>query len=241
MNPRIGDGYMDLYFIGEIIHNNENCGDMIVDNNIHFYNLQDVSQLVVGESAATCLVTQWAKSDLGKLHINEDKFNKMFLVDGYKLDSTSLSKHIKLFEDKIGTNKPLKFDAYFKDINVQFGKYDVDVIFDYTMCFSVKMDALGARELLFDCIVMTSAANVKAENDIIHMNLIEHKVNLNTDGANRDAPRRNTMDMTVNEYREFLEDFSFTVSEFKKWLNDVVLRGDRVHFPYIVEEFKTSL
>jgi hypothetical protein len=240
-NPSIGNGNMDFFFLGELIHNNENCGDMIVDNNIHFYNVQDQSQLVVGESAATCLVTQWAKSDLGQLYINEEKFNKMFLVDGYKLDTTSLSKHIKIFEEKVGSNKPLKFHANFKDIKVQFGKYDVDVIFDYTLCFSVKMDLLGARELMYDCIVMSSAANVRADNQVIHMDLIEHKVNLNTDGANRDAPKRNTMEMTVNEYREFLEDFSFTVSEFKKWLNDVVLRGDRVLFPYRVDEFQTSL
>lgn len=112
---------------------------------------------------------------------------------------------------------------------------------DYTVCFSVKMDLLGARELIHDCIVMSSAANIKAENEVMHIDLIEHKVNLGTEGANRDAPKRNSMDMTVNEYREFLEDFSFTVSEFKKWLNDVVLRGDRVKFPYRVDEFGTSL
>jgi hypothetical protein len=163
------------------------------------------------------------------------------LVKGYKLDSTTLGKHIKIFEEKIGANKPLKFTADFKDIKVQFGKYDVDAIFDYTMCFTVKMDVLGARELMNDCIVMTSALNVKSENQVMHINLIEHKVNLNTDGANRDAPKSNSMEMTVNEYREFLEDFSFTVSEFKKWLNDVVLRGDRVLFPYTIEEFETSL
>jgi hypothetical protein len=163
------------------------------------------------------------------------------LVKGYKLDSTTLGKHIKIFEEKIGANKPLKFTADFKDIKVQFGKYDVDAIFDYTMCFTVKMDVLGARELMNDCIVMTSALNVKSENQVMHINLIEHKVNLNTDGANRDAPKSNSMEMTVNEYREFLEDFSFTVSEFKKWLNDVVLRGDRVLFPYTIDEFETSL
>jgi len=47
---------MDFFFLGELIHNNENCGDTIVDNKIHFYNLQDQSQLVVGESAATCML-----------------------------------------------------------------------------------------------------------------------------------------------------------------------------------------
>lgn len=47
--------------------------------------------------------------------------------------------------------------------------------------------------------------------------------------------------MTQNEYREFIEDVSSTTNEFKNWLNDVVLRGDRVKFPYSFDEFQTSL
>ena len=47
--------------------------------------------------------------------------------------------------------------------------------------------------------------------------------------------------MTANEYREFLEDFSFTAAEFKKWMNDVVLRGNRVVWPYSMDEFETFL
>jgi hypothetical protein len=238
-DPNIGNGNLDFFFLGELIRDGQNCGTTIVDNNIHFYDLKDVSQIVIGESAMTCMMNQWAKSDLSKLHINEAKFNELFGVSGYKLDTTSLKPHLKIFEEKIGANKPLKISAYFEEFTVEYGKYDVDVVMDYTVCFSVSMDLLGTRELIHDCIVMTSAANVRAENEILRIDLIEHKVNLATEGANRDAPRRNSMDMTVNEYREFLEDFSFTVSEFKKWLNDVVLRGDRVTFPYMVEEFDT--
>ena len=240
-SPNIGNGYMDLFFLGELIHNNENCGDTIVDNNIHFYNLQDQSQLVIGESAFQCIANQWAKSDLGKLHINEQKFNELFGVQGYKLNTTSMAPHIKLFQEKMGKDKPLRFNAEFRDIKVQFGKFDVDVIFNYELCFNVFLDLLGAKEIFYDCIVMSTAANVRTENEVMHIDLIEHKVNLNTEGANRDAPKRNALNLTVNEYREFLEDFSFTASEFKKWLNDVVLRGDRITFPYTMDEFQTSV
>jgi hypothetical protein len=62
---------MDFFFLGELIRNDEHCFDTIVDNNIHFYNVEDQSQFVIGESAATCMVNQFAKSDLGKLNINE--------------------------------------------------------------------------------------------------------------------------------------------------------------------------
>lgn len=39
IDPIIGNGHMDMFFLGELIHNNEDCGDMIVDNNIHFYDI----------------------------------------------------------------------------------------------------------------------------------------------------------------------------------------------------------
>jgi len=88
---------------------------------------------------------------------------------------------------------------------------------------------------------MTTAANLRTESEVMHIDILENKLNLDNMGSNREAPKRNTMDITANEYREFLEDFSFTASEMKKWLNDVVLRGDKVKFPYNLEEFQTFL
>ena len=109
------------------------------------------------------------------------------------------------------------------------------------MCFRIKLDEAGSKELMYDCLHLTSAALVRTDDQIMHIELIEHKLNLDNAGANREAPKRNNMDMTSNDYREFLEDFSFTVSEFKKWLNMVIFRGNRVKFPYKMEEFKTSV
>jgi len=46
--------------------------------------------------------------------------------------------------------------------------------------------------------------------------------------------------MTTNDYQQFVEDFSFTASEFKKWLNDVVLRNG-IPTPYTMAEFDTEI
>lgn len=62
-----------------------------------------------------------------------------------------------------------------------------------------------------DCLEMTTTANVRAENDILHIKVLENRLNLDTKGANRMAPKRENMGMTANDYREFLEDMSFTV------------------------------
>jgi len=53
-NPVIGPGYLDVWTLGEVVWNSEDCGDIIVDNNIHFYDILDESQFVIGESAFTC-------------------------------------------------------------------------------------------------------------------------------------------------------------------------------------------
>lgn len=190
----------------------------------------------------TCMANQWAKSPLGKLHLSEHHFNELFMLKGDKMgtDSTSIKNHIKIFEEKLGKNVALDFNIEFKDIDVQFGKYEVDVIANYQMCITV-LGHKSKKELLYDCFAFTSAANVHNRDQILHIDLMEHRLNLNGETANREAPRRNKMDMTTNEYREFLEDVSFTVSECKTWLNDVILRGNKVRFPYAVEEFKTTL
>lgn len=233
---------MDMYLLGETIFNGENCKDTIVDNNLHFLSGSDHSQLVIGESALTCMANQWAKSPIGKLHLNEHQFNELFKLKGDKIatDSTSIKNHIKIFEEKLGKNVDLDFSVDFKNINIELGKYEVDLIANYEMCVKFQMHK-NKKELMYDCFAFTSAANIHNRDQILHIDLMEHRLNLNGETANREAPKRNNMDLTTNEYREFLEDISFTVSEAKTWLNDVVLRGNKVRFPYAVEEFKTTL
>ena len=43
------------------------------------------------------------------------------------------------------------------------------------------------------------------------------------------------MNMTMNEYREFMEDVQSTAATLMKWNNDVILRGDRIVFPYAMD------
>lgn len=36
--PRVGDGELDMYFVGDWMYDNQRCSTPIVDNNLHFYN-----------------------------------------------------------------------------------------------------------------------------------------------------------------------------------------------------------
>lgn len=196
----------------------------------------------------SCFANQMAKSEIGKLDITAEKFNKMFGVKGYLLNTYTVGQYIKIFKEKLGNDELLTADVQFKDVKVAFGKYEVDVIIDYTMCFAIKTAKFntkhkeeGMKELMYDCIVMNTAMDVRSSNNHLHIKLIDHKVNLDTDGANRDAPKRDTMGLTVNEYREFIEDFSTATSVFKNWLNNFVLTGDNILFPYSIGEYDTTL
>ena len=51
---------------------------------------------------------------------------------------------------------------------------------------------------------------------------------------------RNGMNLTPNEYREFLSTFGFTNNYMKKWMNDVVFRNG-VRFPYNMSEIYTTI
>lgn len=70
----------------------------------------------------------------------------------------------------------------------------------------------------------------------------EHKFNIDEVHGQRTKPKRSSMfELSEEDYQTFIEDFELTLSEFKRWMNDVVLRGDRVVFPYKLDEFKTFL
>lgn len=115
--PTIENGYMDLFMVGAFdwTQAEESCESVgFANNNIHFYNNAQVSQIVLTDSAATCAANQIAKSPIGHLEFTNEKWNQFWHVDEPAfLDTTSLKKHIKIFEEKVGPNEPLKVDVTF--------------------------------------------------------------------------------------------------------------------------------
>lgn len=60
------------------------------------------------------------------------------VANGWKLDTSALQKHIPLFQDKMGKHKELDIRIKTKSWDVQFGKYDTDIIAQYTLCLDVR-------------------------------------------------------------------------------------------------------
>jgi hypothetical protein len=120
-----------------------------------------------------------------------------------------------------------------------FGQFDTDVVIEYQINLGFMDDNTG-EELLYDEIRMVTSADIEAQNDIVMINLLNNKIDTASHFGNKKLPIRNSMDMTENDYREFLSTLGFTLNYLKKWLNDVVLRNGII-FPFNTHEFDTSL
>jgi hypothetical protein len=144
-----------------------------------------------------------------------------------------------IFKNKIGPNKMMKIATSYKDINVMLGQFDVDTIIEYTLCIAFYQDDSKQKELLYDELKMVTSFNMKIDNDVAFITILNNKLDLPKKNM-KEEPVRNSMEMTDNEYREFLSTFGFTMNFMKKWMNDVTLRGG-VYLPYSMEEIYTSI
>lgn len=66
-SPDIQEGYLDLHILGELLHNNYQC--VMEADPLNFINSAVFSQLVVSESAATCIANQMARSPIGRVYL----------------------------------------------------------------------------------------------------------------------------------------------------------------------------
>jgi hypothetical protein len=164
----------------------------------------------------------------------------MFLKEHLEWNTTFLAPQLPLFQEKLGEDVPLKLKLHWKDIKVLFGQYDSDIILEYTACMSWKMDLLGSREFLYDEMPMITSMDVKMENDRAYIYLLTHKHDVDKQFGARSEPLRTTLDMTDNEYSEYLRTFGFMNNYLKKWLNEEYFKGG-IATPYNVEEFMTTL
>ena len=157
-----------------------------------------------------------------------------------KFTTTSMKKHLPIFEERLGKNRPLKWEIDFRDVKVLFGQYDSDMILEYTMSVRFTLDQKDSLDLFYDELSMITSLNLEADNDVLYINIQNHKmVNDNKFGA-KSAPKRNAMKMTENEYREFMSEFQIWMNYVKDWMNDVKLKKGCI-FPYGVYEFKSTV
>ena len=69
-SPYIGDGWIDFFISGEMIYGGNNC-TLEADNLEFSVTGSTMSQIVVSESAASCIANNVARSRLGHVMLND--------------------------------------------------------------------------------------------------------------------------------------------------------------------------
>lgn len=244
--PAIYQGFMDLWFVGEVSYSGTGCN--IEHDPINFY-LNDPmrSQIVITETAAQCILQKFAQSPIGYVDLNEERWNRLFRLDGRPdrarmgLNTDDIAKHLPIFKEKLGHGAPkdLRIVLGFDNIHLLFGQFDTDVVLEYTMAIQFLVDGPGGQELIYDTIQMVASANVETNNDKISVDILNLKPDPTGSHQNREAPLRNTMNMSKRDYREFISTFGFTMN-WMKWLNEVEW-AEGLNFPFNTTEFNSTI
>ena len=94
--------------------------------------------------------------------------------------------------------------------------------------------------MIYDEIRFITSADISTNHDLVMIKVLEHKVNIDNKFSGKQLPVRNKMNISKNEYREFLHTLGFSAKYFKNWINESVFKG-KTRFPYKPEEFLTKL
>ena len=173
-SPYIGEGWIDFFLSGELLYAGNGC-EMAADNLEFSVAGSTMSQLVISESAATCIANNVAKSHLGHIVLNSQTVSDLWAEPDLNFTTSSLGKHFPVLEKKLGKDKELNGYATFKDIGIIFGSFDTDVIISYTICFSIRLAETG-KEVIYDELKMVTSAKMHAENDMIYITLLKNKL-----------------------------------------------------------------
>ena len=66
---------------------------------------------------------------------------------------------------------------------------------------------LGSQEMIYDEIRMVTSANMKTDNDMLFIDILNHKLEISPNSGTKKLPIRNRMNMTTRDYRDFLSQF----------------------------------
>lgn len=132
-----------MFFIGDMYYKDSTCS--LDSTDMDFMGDNTDSQIVISQSALTCMLNQIAKSNIGRIHVNTHSFNNFFQLnelnknETLRFDSTVLNTTVPMIEKKIGKHKELMALLEFKDIEVEIGKGEADLVFEYTLGVSLVL------------------------------------------------------------------------------------------------------
>lgn len=118
-----------------------------------------------------------------------------------------------------------------KDVEVQFGVDDADMVLNYTLQMKIYKDLAENEPEYFDEMKVITGLKAEADDDVVYLTLLEHKLDVDAHFESQTAPKNTTLDITTGEYREFLSSFGFYMNYLRKYMNNVVFKNG-IKFPY---------
>ena len=99
----------------------------------------------------------------------------------FKFSTSSIAKDAKigLFERKLGRNVDLAGEFKLKKFDVKFGRFDTDVILEYTLCLEMKKHKKDAEPFFYDELhVVTTGQVTTEEGSKVFIEILNHKLDL---------------------------------------------------------------
>lgn len=121
------------------------------------------------------------------------------------------------------------------------GEADVEVSFTMGLEVSADVNNTGVvKSVFYDEIPIVTTFNMRADDDIAYITILENKLNIDSRFGHEVAPKRTSLDITESEYREFISSFGFYLNYLRKYLNNVYFKNG-LWLPYNPEEIYTTV
>jgi hypothetical protein len=218
--PYVGNGFIDFFSVGELEYTLDKKQGTFCDFSpkpMSFATQEDKqdNQVVVSETAAKCALINYFRAPISYVQIDQDRINKMLSVwkidKPFKFSTSSIAKDAKigLFERKLGKNIDLAGEFKFKNFEVKFGRFDTDIILEYVLCLEMKKHEKDARPFFYDELhIVTTGQVTTSEDSRVYIEILNHKLDLTNKYTQSEYPKKETLGINSNEYKEFLSTFN---------------------------------
>ena len=105
-------------------------------------------------------------------------------------------------------------------------EYDADELWaEFELVFKVFdiSDPKNPTEKIYDEIGIALGLDARLIGDYVFARISTLRLNVHVDYGQQSLPKRNPMDLSESEYRQFLNDFALFLGTVKQYLNDVHL------------------
>ena len=241
-DPTFENSGLLFKFVGEFFYKEQGCqyfGPML------FEPISVPSSYIgLSDASATCLFEKLGQSHLSNFKLNHRSRNLLFNLKG-EFTTTTLKTYIPLFSKKLGQDWPLSVSLSYKEPRIKFQHGQTNVEVKMILCMQFKYDHLDDlyrtynmpdQELLYDELPFEVSFDIINQSDKTQISLKRWQLGKQPYGA-KQYPHRNTLNMTKEDYRDFIASLWQTLEYQKKFLNSGALND--IPYPYSVPEFDT--